>query len=48
MNNEEFIFELESIITLWQKDYKLAGTTNRITSVIRAIEVLKKEKDEVV
>jgi hypothetical protein len=41
MNKEEIIHELESIIYLWEKDYKLAGTTNRINAITKAIEMIK-------
>lgn len=44
---ESIIFELESMLCLWEKEYRLAGTESRVIAIKKAIELLKKEKDEV-
>lgn len=46
MNKKEMIYELESIICLWEKDYKLAGTNNRITAVKEAIKIIQQQNTE--
>ncbi len=44
---DSVIFELESMLCLWSMDHKLVGTEGRVLAVKKAIELLKKEKDEV-
>jgi hypothetical protein len=41
MNKKEMIYELESIIALWEKDYKLAGTENRVNAIKKIMEMIK-------